>query len=94
MSKERAKAGDEPLPYLPLPPCARGPLDPPLLGAAPPGIGPKLVIAEGVLKKAAGVADQVFDAFHGPAGSSVHGPVTSAVHRTVTWTERIPGKNQ
>ncbi|MFD4139880.1 MULTISPECIES: hypothetical protein [unclassified Streptomyces] len=85
MSKETAgKGGDEPLPYLPLPPGARGPLDPPLLGAAPPGIGPRLAIAEGVLKKAAGVADEVFDAFHGPV-TAVHTPATKAARELAGW---------
>lgn len=84
MSKETADRSGGPLPYLPLPPGARGPLDPPLLGSAPPGIGPPLVIAEGVLRKAAGVTDEVFDAFHDPA-ASVHDPATKATRELAGW---------
>lgn len=90
-----AKSDDTPLPFLPLPPNARGPLDPPLLGAGPPlggapalgtgpSFGPSLVIAEGVLTKAAGIADDVFDAFHGPA-ASVHTPATKAANELAGW---------
>ncbi|MEE1804610.1 hypothetical protein PUR57_39045 [Streptomyces sp. JV176] len=85
MSTEKS-AGDsgEELPFLPLPPGARGPLEPLPLGVAPPGIGTPLVIAEGVLTKAAGVADEVFDAFHGPAGS-VREPAAKAVRELSGW---------
>lgn len=85
MSNEPAdNSGDGPLPYLPLPPGARGPLDPPLLGAAPPGIGTPLVIAEGVLMKAAGVTDEVFDAFHEPM-ESVREPAAKATRELADW---------
>ncbi|MFJ3087000.1 hypothetical protein [Streptomyces sp. NPDC086838] len=72
------------LPFLPLPPGARGPLDAPPLGVAPPGIGVPLVIAEGVLTKAAGVTDEVFDAFHEHA-ASVHEPATAAARELAGW---------
>ncbi|MER7747671.1 hypothetical protein ABT013_20615 [Streptomyces bacillaris] len=76
--------GNVPLPYAPLPPGARGPLDPPPLGAPPPGFGPQLVIAEGVLTKAAGAADRIFDAFHGPA-RSVDEPTGKAARELAGW---------
>ncbi|MET7872911.1 hypothetical protein [Streptomyces cyaneofuscatus] len=75
---------DAPLPYAPLPPGARGPLDPPPLGAPPPGFGPQLVIAEGVLTKAAGAADHIFEAFHGPA-RSVDEPTGKAARELAGW---------
>ncbi|MEW1721849.1 hypothetical protein [Streptomyces sp. NPDC093109] len=76
--------GDTQLPFLPLPPGAPGPLDPLPLGVLPPGMGTPLVVAEGVLTKAAGAADEVFDAFHGPAGS-VREPAGPAAHELAGW---------
>ncbi|WNI30196.1 hypothetical protein [Streptomyces sp. ITFR-6] len=85
MRKEPAdNGGDAPLPYLPLTPGARGPLDPPLPGTAPPGLGAPPVIAEGVLLKAAGVTDEVFDAFHEPA-RSVNEPAGKATRELADW---------
>ncbi|MDX2922604.1 MULTISPECIES: hypothetical protein [Streptomyces] len=85
MTKEPAAGtGDEPLPFAPLPPGARGPLDPPPLGTPPPGFGPRLVIAEGVLTKAAGVADKVFDDFRKPA-RSVDEPTAKAARELAGW---------
>ncbi|WP_329076026.1 hypothetical protein [Streptomyces niveus] len=83
MSKDpSAESGDAPL--LPLPPGARGPLEPLPLGVPAPGLGDRLVIAEGVLVRAAGVADEVFDAFRGPAGS-VREPAVKAAGELAGW---------
>ncbi|MFJ2025782.1 hypothetical protein ACIODW_18550 [Streptomyces sp. NPDC087897] len=85
MTREPAAgSGGEPLPYAPLPPGARGPLDPPPLGAPPPGFGPRLVIAEGILAKAAGAADRIFDDFHQPA-RSVDEPTGKAARELAGW---------
>ncbi|AQU66972.1 hypothetical protein [Streptomyces niveus] len=77
-------SSDAQLPDLPLPPGARGPLEPLPLGVPAPGFGDRLVIAEGVLIKAAGVADEVLDAFHGPAGS-VREPAAKAAGELAGW---------
>lgn len=79
-----AENGDSQMPSLPLPPGARGPLEPLPLGVPAPGLGDRLVIAEGVLIKAAGVADDVLDAFHRPA-EAVRDPATKAAGELAGW---------